>query len=412
MLDLDAIGKKIAGKPIALSWDLFGWPGARHAVRARMDVYRGFVEAARGERTVPIAVGAMAEGGSKPKTYGVKREDIMVLGGKLLERAGAPPEHSRIVIEHLVSSSTMGLHSHGIMRIPQDLAEIELAIIDPAAKPEIRHNGVSRLTVDGRRGFGQVVGMLMVEALVPVAQATGIAMANGRHLGHTGRIGAYPEALARAGLIGMAVCNGPPSGHWVAAFAGRDGRISTNPIAVGWPVDDQAPVVADFSTSVAPEGVIRVMRDRAAEAPEGFLRDAEGRPTRDPNTLYAVPKGALQPLGGALGYRGTALALFVEVLTTMLNGDEVDDRSRKGTDMTILAIAPQSGFGQLTRGLSDHIRASLPLDSERTVQMPGDRELAESEAEKFLRVDGPTWDALVGAAKRAGLAMPAAVDGG
>ena len=187
--------------------------------------------------------------------------------------------------------------------------------------------------------------MRMVDALIPVARATGIAMANGRHLGHTGRIGAYPEALAKAGLVGMAVCNGAPSGHWVAAFGGRDGRISTNPIAVGWPVEGEPPVVADFSTSTAPEGVIRVMRDRKAEAPEGYLRDADGQPTRDPNVLYAVPKGAIQPLGGALGYRGTALALFVEVLTTMLNGDHVDDRSRKGTDMTILAILPQSGFG-------------------------------------------------------------------
>jgi sugar phosphate isomerase/epimerase len=44
VLDLDAIGARIAGKPLALSWDLFGWPGARHAVKSRMDVYRGFVE--------------------------------------------------------------------------------------------------------------------------------------------------------------------------------------------------------------------------------------------------------------------------------------------------------------------------------------------------------------------------------
>ncbi len=44
VLDLDAIGARIAGKPIAATWDLFGWPGPRHAVRSRMDVYRGFVQ--------------------------------------------------------------------------------------------------------------------------------------------------------------------------------------------------------------------------------------------------------------------------------------------------------------------------------------------------------------------------------
>ena len=248
----------------------------------------------------------------------------------------------------------------------------------------------------------------MVEALIPVARATGIAMINGYHLGHTGRIGAYPEALAEAGLVGLAVCNGSPSGHWVAAFGGRDGRISTNPIAVGWPVEHEAPVVADFSTAVAPEGVIRVMRDRQAEAPEGYLRDAEGRPTRNPNVLYGVPKGAIQPLGGALGYRGTALALFVEVLTTMLNGDAVDDYARKGTDMSFIAIAPQPGFEHLARGLSDHFRASPPLDAERPVLMPGDREQTEARTSKSIRVDAPTWDALAVAAKQAGLDMPAA----
>jgi hypothetical protein len=78
--------------------------------------------------------------------------------------------------------------------------------------------------------------------------------------------------------------------------------------------------------------------------------------------LYAAPRGAIQPLGGALGYRGTALAPFVEVPTTILNGDAVDDRSRKGTDMTLLAVAPQPGFERLARGISEHVRASPALD--------------------------------------------------
>jgi sugar phosphate isomerase/epimerase len=44
VLDLDAIGARMAGKPIAASWDLFGWPGPRHAVRAHMAEYRDFVD--------------------------------------------------------------------------------------------------------------------------------------------------------------------------------------------------------------------------------------------------------------------------------------------------------------------------------------------------------------------------------
>jgi len=44
VLDLDSIAARVTGKPIAASWDLFGWPGPRRAVRAHMNVYRGFVE--------------------------------------------------------------------------------------------------------------------------------------------------------------------------------------------------------------------------------------------------------------------------------------------------------------------------------------------------------------------------------
>jgi sugar phosphate isomerase/epimerase len=52
VLDLDAIEARIAGKPIAISWDLFGWPGPRRVIRERMDVYRGFV--ARHAKTVRV----------------------------------------------------------------------------------------------------------------------------------------------------------------------------------------------------------------------------------------------------------------------------------------------------------------------------------------------------------------------
>ncbi|HUC18248.1 MAG TPA: Ldh family oxidoreductase [Acetobacteraceae bacterium] len=336
---------------------------------------------------------------------------MSIFGRALLEHSGAPPEHAGIVMEHLVRASSMGLASHGVMRIPQYLAEIEAGIIDPAAEPEIEQTGISRLRVEGRRGFGQVVGMRMVGALTQLVRETGVAMANGRHLGHTGRIGAYAEALAEGALIGLAMCNGAPSGHWVAPFGGREGRISTNPMAMSWPVDGEKPVVADFSTAAAPEGVIRVLRDQGAEAPEGALRDAEGRVSRDPNVLYALPKGAVQPLGGKLGFRGTALALFVEILTTLLNGDEVDDRSRKGTDMTLLAIAPQPGFASLAQGLSEHIRRSPPLQSGQPVLMPGDREYAAMAATRLLHVDGSTWEALKRAAGRAGLTMPKLAEG-
>jgi sugar phosphate isomerase/epimerase len=44
VVDLDAIGARLEGIPIATSWDLFGWPAPRTAMRRGMGRYRAFVE--------------------------------------------------------------------------------------------------------------------------------------------------------------------------------------------------------------------------------------------------------------------------------------------------------------------------------------------------------------------------------
>ncbi|MFN8620743.1 MAG: Ldh family oxidoreductase [Chloroflexota bacterium] len=347
-------------------------------------------------------VGGVAAAGSVL----VARDPIVALGTGLLERAGATPAAARTVMDHLADASAMGLHSHGLIRIPQYLRDIATGEIDPAAVPGITRVTPTRLRVEANHGFGQVVGLAMVDALVPMARELGMAIAAGRGLGHTGRVGAYPEALARQGLIGLAACSAPPSGHWVAPFGGRTGRMSTNPIAFAWPVEGEPPVVADFSTAATAEGVVRSLRNRGLAAPEGMLRDADGRPTTDPGTLYVEPRGAIQPLGGPLGYRGTALALLAEVLATLLSGEATEDPRRVGTDMAVLAIAPDGPFPGLARQLSTHIRATPPIDPSRPVQMPGDREATNAAATAELLVDGPTWAALTTAAAGAGLPMP------
>jgi uncharacterized oxidoreductase len=292
------------------------------------------------------------------------------------------------------------------MRIPQYLDEIASGFVDPRAEIEVHRPTPTRLVLDGHHAFGQVAGTALVAAVLPVARELGMAIGTVRGVAHTGRIGAYPEQAARQGFIALACCNGGPSGHWVAPFGGRDGRISTNPMAFAWPVEGDAPAVADFSTGATAEGVVRSLRFRGLQAPPGTLRDADGRETTDPGTLYATPKGAIQPLGGALGYRGTALGLLVEVLTTLLADKEVDDRSRVGNDMTLLAIAPDAGFETLAKGLGDHLRASPPIDPARPVMMPGDRERANAAAAVGVEVDGPTWAALTAGAARAGIPMP------
>lgn len=329
---------------------------------------------------------------------------VRTLGLALLVGSGARPEDADIVVSHLLEADAMGLRSHGVIRIPQYLDEIAVGSLDPHGVPVVDRLKPGRAAVDGGGTFGQVVGARIATTAADLARQTGIAIVTGRRMGHTGRIGAYPESVARSGMIGVAVCTGSPSGHWVAPFGGREGRIATNPIAFAYPAGPSGPVVADFSTAATAEGVIRSLHHRKLDAPAGWLRDAEGRPTTVPGTLYGSPRGSIQPLGGDLGYRGMALGLLVEVLGSILAGDAVDDQQRSGSNLTVIAIEPDHGFAMLAAGLSDHVRSSPPIDANRPVLMPGDREQrARAAAGSSVEIDPPTWGALADAAARAGL---------
>lgn len=329
--------------------------------------------------------------------------DVCRLSTSLLTAAGATAADADTVVTHLLDADAMGLRSHGVMRVPQYLAEIAAGELDPRGTPTVRVGKPGRASVDGGGTFGQVVGMRMAAVAVELGRSTGVALVTGRRMGHTGRIGAYPEWIAESGLLGIAVCSGSPSGHWVAPYGGRDGRLATNPIAFAYPAGADGPVVADFSTAATAEGVIRSLHHRGLRAPAGWLRDADGRPTTDPGVLYSSARGAIQPLGGDLGYRGTALAVLVEVLATLLVGDAVDEERRKGSDLTIIAIEVDAGFADLAAGLGRHVRASAPIDPARPVLMPGDRErAARGAAAARVDIDAPTWAALTDAAARAG----------
>jgi LDH2 family malate/lactate/ureidoglycolate dehydrogenase len=335
---------------------------------------------------------------------------LAAFGEQLLCAAGATQAGAAVVIEHLVTAEAMGLRSHGVLRIPQYLDDIASGGIDPAAVPVITAPAPGRAVCDGNKCFGQVAGMAMAEEAVRRARDAGVAFVTGRHMGHTGRIGAYPEVIAAAGMVGVAVCSGPRSGHWVAPFGGVEGRLATNPIAYAFPVDAAPPVVADFSTSLVPEGVVRSLRNRGLPAPPGALRDAAGRPTTDPAVLYASPRGSIQPLGGEFGYRGTALAILVDVLAALLAGDDADDPRREGSNLAMLAIAAGEGFGGRAARMSAYLRSSPPLAGDRPVMMPGDREHASAAgaaAAPVVTVDGPTWTSLLSAGAARGVAPPA-----
>jgi uncharacterized oxidoreductase len=317
---------------------------------------------------------------------------------------GAPVDNARHVVDHLLDASLVGLHSHGIIRVPDYLDAIASGAIDPAAVPMIVDDG-SILVLDARGCFGQVAGAAVVTAATERVASNGIAIVALRRAGHLGRIGAYVETLARRGLVALAFCSVPTRFHNVAWFGTREGRLGTNPIAYAVPTGD-TPVVADFSTSAIPEGRVRFLRNQGLPVPDGVLHDSSGVPTTDPNVLYAPDAGTLQPLGGeSLGHKGSALGMLVEVMGTLLAGEDADDPDRDN-NLTIVAFAPPPGFEARAAALVRYVHDAAPIDPERPPLVPGEPEVRARRTTERVLVDATTWAAIRERANAKGLPQP------
>jgi uncharacterized oxidoreductase len=311
---------------------------------------------------------------------------------EVLEAYGSAPENAAVVADHLVTSDLSGVRSHGFIRLPQYVAEILNGETDPVGRPVRRSAGPGRTELDAARSFGQVAGVEAADLAEAAAKATGLGLVTVHEAGHTGRIGAYAEQLGERGCLAVVVCSGARMGHRVAPFGGREARLATNPIAFGIPSSSD-PIVGDFSTAVAPEGVIRVLRNLGMPAPDGTLLGPDGLPTTDPSVLYEDPPGTILPLGGMqLGHRGFGLGLLVEALATLLARDETDDEQRKGSNLAVLAISVDAEFASRTDRLIEYARSAEPIDPAVPVMLPGEREYRMRRQSQSVLVDQRTWD--------------------
>ena len=79
--------------------------------------------------------------------------------------------------EHLVESDARGVHSHGLLRVPQYVGEMECGEIDGQATPTV-YQPPPRVasSIDGRRAFGQVSAERAVEEAAAAAEAHGIGL--------------------------------------------------------------------------------------------------------------------------------------------------------------------------------------------------------------------------------------------
>ena len=305
-------------------------------------------------------------------------ESISRLSLALFAAAGAGRYEASATVGALVTSSLMGHDSHGVIRIPEYLGFVADGLIVADAPLTVERTGPTTAVVDCHRGFGAVGAEKAIHEGIEIAREYRTACVITRHCNHVGRLGAWVQLAADQGMIALATCKSPIHGHFVLPWGGRDGRLGTNPIAYAVPTGGE-PVVADFSTSVAPEGKIRFYRNEGKTVPDGWILDADGNATNDPAAFYGPPRGGILPLGAAAGHKGFALGLFVEILGSALAGISSRDPQAFGNGVCLIitdpsAFCPLEQFRRLMDETVAYVKSSRSAPGFDEVLVPGELE--------------------------------------
>jgi LDH2 family malate/lactate/ureidoglycolate dehydrogenase len=216
------------------------------------------------------------------------------------------------------------------------------------------------------------------QTAIAKAKHAGVAWVGVRASNHAGPASLYASMALEHDMIGLYLAVG--NANHLPPWGGIDMLLSTNPVAVAVPADEELPVVLDMATTVAAYGKVKTKAQRGELMPEGWMIDREGKPLLDPQR---ASEGFLLPIGG---YKGYGLALIIGLLAGTLNGAAMgkdvvdfnaDDTTPTNTGHAIVAINVEAfhsvaQFKKNVDTLVRDLRNSRTLPGVDRIRLPGE----------------------------------------
>ena len=342
---------------------------------------------------------------------------LQEFGVALLAAGGANETEALIVGRSLVQANLRGHDSHGVMRIPFYVKQVQDGKLNAGSDLAVVQETSGTIVGDGNWGFGQVLSRQLTEKLIEKASTAGIASGSLRQSAHIGRLGEYAEMAAAKNMAAIICANTHGAAQRVAPVGGKRPRLGTNPLCIGMPGGKNGPFVLDFGTSATAEGKVRVKKIAGEQVPDGWVLDPEGNPTNDPHQLYGDPPGTIRPMGGDQAYKGFGLSFMIEMLCGALSGGQCaypNPPAPVGNAAFFIVIDPSkyAGFDHLqseVASLEEYVRTVPRIDGVEEIFLPGDpeqRTMAKRSADGIPLDDG-NWNALLKLAEELSVSPPA-----
>lgn len=323
-------------------------------------------------------------------------KELDALCRSIFQKMGCPPADAQIITEVLLAAELHGLSSHGMLRV-KDIYELwKAGRINVTPTPKIVHESPSTATVDGDGAIGIVAAHYAMNIAIEKSEKAGTGWVAVRNSNHFGIAGYYAEMALKHDMIGISMTNANPL---VAPTFSVSRLLGTNPLAVAIPADKQPPFVADFATTPIARGKLAIMGKKGEKAPLGYVQDAQGVPSDDPDIL--MRGGAIVPLGGDYehgSHKGYCMGALIDIFSAVCSGANfgpfvppqvaylplLDQKVGEGLGhffgaMRTDAFRPSSEFKASMDLWIETFRAAKPAQGHDRVYVPGDIEREKRE---------------------------------
>lgn len=211
----------------------------------------------------------------------------------------------------LVEADLRGIHSHGVLRVPDYVGKLRHEGVDPVGRPRIAKEFGNLAVVDGGNNLGQIGLMFAAQWSIAKAKEAGIAFAAVSNSNHAGTMEYFARRALAEDMIGICGTNALPT---MAPWGGKDKLVGINPLGVAIPGGSEGDFVLDIAFGETAHGKIRVFAQKGEPIPETWAYDADGNSTTD---AVAALEGLIRPVGG---HKGVGMGMAVGMLSALISG--------------------------------------------------------------------------------------------
>ena len=305
-------------------------------------------------------------------TTSLSLDEVYTLAKNTLIHNGCDEINAEAVAKTVTYAERDGSVSHGLFRIPGYVAALRSKKAKGNSRPITDYRTQNTIRVDGDYGFAPMAIQVGIPALIKTTNKHGVGVLAITNTHHFAALWHETEALAENNLIGIACTAYMPS---VAPAGATKPLFGTNPISFAWPRKNNTPVVYDMATASMAMGEVQVAARDGHKVPMGTGLNKDGEKTDDPSQI--ANGGVLLPFGG---YKGSAIAMMVELLAAGLVGDmfsfeakaadNKDGGPARGGEF-IMAFSPQLIAGD---GWNEHAEKFFEqMELMDGVRLPGQR---------------------------------------